>query len=99
MLTVENLSKRFEGEHILDAVSELNFNVERGQFIAIVGRSGSGKSTLLGMLGGISHPTGGRILLDGTDQWLLSDDAHADFRNSKIGFVFQFALLATSPDT
>jgi ABC-type lipoprotein export system ATPase subunit len=93
MLTVEKLSKRFEGERTLDAVSDLNFILERGQFIAIVGRSGSGKSTLLAMLGGICRPSGGRVLLDGTDQWVLRDDAHADFRNSKIGYVFQFASL------
>ena len=93
MLTVEKLGKRFVGERNLDAVSDLSFSLERGEFIAIVGRSGSGKSTLLGMLGGISRPSSGRVLLDGTDQWLLSDDAHADFRNSKIGYVFQFASL------
>jgi ABC-type lipoprotein export system ATPase subunit len=93
MLTVEHLGKRFQGERTLDAVSDLDFTLERGQFIAIVGRSGSGKSTLLGMLGGISRPTSGRVVLDGADQWSLDDDAHADFRNSKIGYVFQFASL------
>jgi putative ABC transport system ATP-binding protein/macrolide transport system ATP-binding/permease protein/lipoprotein-releasing system ATP-binding protein len=93
MLTAESLSKRFGGERTLDAVSELNFELEKGRFIAIVGRSGSGKSTLLGMLGGISRPTAGNVLVDGTNQWLLSDDDHSDFRNRKIGFVFQFASL------
>ena len=78
------------------AVKDLSLELEKGRFLAIVGRSGSGKSTLLGMLGGISKPTTGSIKLDGIDQWKLSDNDHADFRNRKIGFVFQFASLLSS---
>ncbi|HEY9783989.1 MAG TPA: ABC transporter ATP-binding protein [Candidatus Obscuribacterales bacterium] len=93
MLKIEGVSKQYRGECTVSAVQGIDFELERGRFLAIVGRSGSGKSTLLGMLGGISKPTTGRIIIDGVDQWLLGDDKRADFRNSKIGFVFQFASL------
>src|SRR5262249_32449005 len=63
------------------------------RFLAVLGRSGSGKSTLLGMLGGLSRPTRGKILLNGVDLWSLSDNARAEFRRRSIGFVFQFASL------
>jgi ABC-type lipoprotein export system ATPase subunit len=67
--------------------------VPQGQFLAVIGRSGSGKSTLLGMIGGLSRPTEGAVILDGVDLWSLSDDALADFRSRKVGFVFQFSSL------
>jgi ABC-type lipoprotein export system ATPase subunit len=93
MLSVQNIGKRFTEERKIDAVSEINFDLERGRFLAIVGRSGSGKSTLLGMIGGISKPTTGSITIDGVDQWSLDDSSRAAFRNHSIGFVFQFASL------
>ncbi len=93
MLAIHSLSKHFTGDRNVDAVSDVNFALEAGRFLAIVGRSGSGKSTLLGMIGGISRPTAGSIIIDGIEQWSLSDNAHADLRNRNIGFVFQFASL------
>src|SRR5277367_2216852 len=93
MLVLSDLNKRYVSERDVVAVNNVSFEVERGHFLAIVGRSGSGKSTLLGMIGGISRPTSGRVTVDGCDQWLLKDDEHSDFRNKKIGFVFQFASL------
>jgi ABC-type lipoprotein export system ATPase subunit len=93
VLKVEHLNKKFISERSVDAVDDVSFSLEGGDFLAIVGRSGSGKSTLLGMLGGINQPTSGNVTIDGTDQWSLGDDEHADFRNKKIGFVFQFASL------
>ncbi len=93
MIVSEHLGKRYKGEQSVDAVEDLALKVERGRFLAIVGRSGSGKSSLLGMLGGIARPTSGQIAIDGVNQWALSSDAHADFRNKKLGFVFQFASL------
>ncbi len=93
MLTARQLTKRFAGDSSVDAACDVSFNIEQGEFLAIVGRSGSGKSTLLGMLGGISQPSSGSVVVDGIDQWQLNDDALSDFRNRKIGFVFQFASL------
>lgn len=63
--------------------------MEQGEFVSIVGTSGSGKSTLLHMLGGLDHPTGGSVLVDGRDISSLKEDELAVFRRRKIGFVFQ----------
>jgi ABC-type lipoprotein export system ATPase subunit len=93
VLKVEHLNKKFVAERSVDAVEDVTFSLEGGEFLAVVGRSGSGKSTLLGMLGGISQPTSGSVTIDDVEQWSLSDDAHANFRNEKVGFVFQFASL------
>jgi ABC-type lipoprotein export system ATPase subunit len=93
MLAVRGLNKHFLGDRTIEAVSDINLEVEAGRFLAIVGRSGSGKSTLLGMIGGISRPTTGTILIDGCNQWMLNDGDHSALRNHKIGFVFQFASL------
>ena len=68
-------------------------DVAAGEFTAIVGRSGSGKSSLMAMIGGLSRPDAGSIVIDGTDIWSLDDDALARFRNETIGYVFQFASL------
>ncbi len=70
--------------------------MEPGETVAIVGPSGSGKTTLLGLLAGLDRPTGGRVLLDGTDLGALSEDDRARLRREKIGFVFQsFQLIPT----
>lgn len=93
MLAVQGISKRFAGERAVDAVNDLSLNLEKGRFLAIMGRSGSGKSTLLGMIGGISRPTSGTVTINGIDHWLLDDGERSQFRNRSIGFVFQFASL------
>lgn len=72
--------------HALDGV---NLQVEKGEFVAIVGTSGSGKSTLLHMLGGLDRPTGGTVWVDGKDIFSLKDEELIIFRRRKIGFVFQ----------
>ncbi len=70
--------------------------MEPGETVAIVGPSGSGKTTLLGLLAGLDRPSGGRVLLDGTDMGALSEDDRARLRRDKIGFVFQsFQLIPT----
>jgi len=93
MLVTQHLGKCYRSEKAVDAVSDVNLQIGQGSFIAIVGRSGSGKSTLLGMLGGIAKPTAGSLTMDGVNPWGLNSNAHSDFRNRKIGFVFQFASL------
>lgn len=94
MLTASELGKVYGAPpRQVEAVQGISLHVEPGQFLAVVGRSGSGKSTLLGMLGGLSRPTRGKVLLNGVDLWSLSDNARAEFRSRSIGFVFQFASL------
>ncbi|CAN5562833.1 hypothetical protein BH10CYA1_BH10CYA1_26340 [soil metagenome] len=93
MLKVDNVSKKFSSDRSVEAVSNVSLEVDKGQFLAVVGRSGSGKSTLLAMIGGINKPTSGTILINSINQWSLNDDRHSDFRNQTIGFVFQFASL------
>jgi ABC-type lipoprotein export system ATPase subunit len=75
------------------AVEAIDLDVTAGQFAAIIGRSGSGKSSLMAMIGGLSRPTGGKVMVDDTEIWGLSEKARASFRNLKIGYVFQFASL------
>ena len=78
------------------ALDGVNFKVEIGSFVSIVGTSGSGKSTLLHMLGGLDRPTSGQVLVDGNDIFELKDEALTIFRRRKIGFVFQnYNLLPT----
>ena len=77
------------GETSVHALDGVNFSVEKGKFVAIVGTSGSGKSTLLHMLGGLDRPTSGSVIVDGKDIFSLVDEALTIFRRRKIGFVFQ----------
>jgi putative ABC transport system ATP-binding protein len=79
----------------LHILTDINFTVQSGSTLAIVGASGSGKSTLLGLLAGLDHPTSGSVRLNGTDIYALDEDARAALRMQQIGFVFQsFQLLA-----
>jgi ABC-type lipoprotein export system ATPase subunit len=94
MLSCGNVGKSYSTERgTVAAVRGIDLEVPRGQFAAIVGRSGSGKSSLMAMIGGLSRPTRGVVLLEDTDIWALPDDGLAEFRNREIGFVFQFASL------
>ena len=90
ILVTENLRKYYQlGDATVRALDGISLTVEKGEFIAIVGRSGSGKSTLLHMLGGLDVPTSGSVVMDGKQLELLSDDELTIFRRRKIGFVFQ----------
>lgn len=92
ILQAEQLTKTFEtggGATSVAAVGGVDFSVERGAFVAITGASGSGKSTLLHMLGGITRPTSGRVVLEDVDLATLDDDALALIRRRRIGFIFQ----------
>ncbi|HEX2210641.1 MAG TPA: ABC transporter ATP-binding protein, partial [Longimicrobium sp.] len=97
MLIADDLQKTYRsGGRPLAALQNVSFQVEPGETVAIVGPSGSGKTTLLGLLAGLDRPTGGRVLLDGTDLGALSEDDRARLRREKIGFVFQsFQLIPT----
>jgi lipoprotein-releasing system ATP-binding protein len=74
-------------------LDHIDLAVEKGEFVALTGPSGSGKSTLLYLLGALDRPTGGRVLLEGTDLSELDDDERARVRGERIGFVFQFHFL------
>ncbi|HJU14800.1 MAG TPA: ABC transporter ATP-binding protein [Candidatus Nitrosotalea sp.] len=82
-----------EGETAVRALDNINFSVRRGEFVLIVGSSGSGKSTLLNMIGLLDRPSKGRVLIDGIDTSNLNDNELSEFRNSKLGFIFQFSNL------
>ena len=80
ILRVENLVKTYgKGENQFNAVDNVSFKVEKGEFVAIVGASGSGKSTLLHLLGGVDRPTSGKVCIDGKDIYSLNNDNLAIF--------------------
>ena len=90
VLRTEDLRKYYgAGENLVKALDGVDLEVERGEFLAIVGTSGSGKSTLLHMLGGLDHPTSGKVYVDDKDISKLKEDVLCVFRRRKIGFVFQ----------
>src|SRR5947209_9831381 len=86
LVQVENLVKQFGKLRALDGLS---LTVEAGEWIAIMGPSGSGKTTLINILGGLDHPTSGRVVVDGMEISELSERELTRYRSDKIGFVFQ----------
>jgi putative ABC transport system ATP-binding protein len=97
MIQLRGVSKTVQsGGHPLTILHPLDYTIDAGQFVAIVGPSGSGKSTLLGLLAGLDAPSTGEILVDGVDISRLGEDALARLRGEKIGFVFQFFHLVPS---
>lgn len=90
LLSTRNLCKTYgTGEAKVDAVKNVSFSVEKGEFVAIVGPSGSGKSTLLNLLGALDAPTSGKVLLDGKDVFTMKEKELSVFRRRNIGFIFQ----------
>ena len=97
MIELRGVSKTVEsGGRPLTILHPLDLTIASGAFVAVVGASGSGKSTLLGLVAGLDAPTGGEILIDGTDITRLGEDDLARLRGEKIGFVFQFFHLVPS---
>ena len=90
-----DLTRTFEvGETSVEALRRINLEVDKGQFVALVGPSGSGKSTLLNLVGGLDRPTGGRLWIDGEELSASKEKALTEHRRSRVGFVFQsFNLL------
>ena len=89
-ITAENLKKCYgTGNSAVNAISDMSFQVECGEFIGIMGESGAGKSTLLALLGAMNAPSAGQFWIDDIDVYNLSPDQRADFRREYLGFVFQ----------
>lgn len=94
ILRVENVCKTYDtGENPVHALSDISFSVDKGEFVAIIGASGSGKSTLLHILGGIDHPTSGKVFVNGQDVYEQSEDQLAVFRRRQVGLIYQFYNL------
>lgn len=94
ILEVNNLSKTYgKGDTMVNALDNVSFSVEQGEFVAIIGPSGSGKSTLLHILGGVDTPTSGNVVINNTDISQLDETALAIFRRRQIGLIYQFYNL------
>jgi len=94
VLEVQNVDKVYgQGETTVQALQNISFKVRKGEFMLIVGSSGSGKSTLLNMIGLLDRPTKGNVIIDGIDTSTLNDNQLSTFRNSRLGFIFQFSNL------
>ena len=97
IVALQNVSKDYltDGQRV-HALDDISLDVERGEFVALVGRSGCGKSTLLNLTGAMDFPTSGRVLLDGVETSALNDSGLTRLRREKVGFIFQsFQLLHT----
>ncbi len=94
IIEVCNLKKEFklDGENVA-ALRGVNFAIQRGELVSIMGPSGSGKSTLLGLIGGLDTPTSGQVIIDGQDISRMNERQLTHIRNEKLGFVFQFFNL------
>ena len=90
MLRIEELTKHYNGS---DVLSNINLEIADGDFIILTGRSGGGKTTLLSIVGGLTRPDKGRVIIDDTDIQQISEQELAKLRNQKMGFVFQFPSL------
>jgi putative ABC transport system ATP-binding protein len=95
LIEIQGIGKDYQsGEATVEAIKQMDFFIDDGEFVSIMGQSGSGKSTLLSILGGLNHPTRGRILLDSLDVYRLTSEQRADLRSEYIGVIFQsFQLI------
>ncbi len=90
LLEIQKLCKTYgSGETVVQALKNVSFSVQRGEYVAVVGESGSGKSTLLNMIGALDTPTSGKVLIDGKDTFSMKDKKRTIFRRRNIGFIFQ----------
>ena len=93
VIRVEHVTRTLPGEVPVTLVQDVSLEIERGEFVAVMGPSGSGKSSLLYLLGLLDVPTSGRIWIDGEDTTTFDDDKLTDFRLARLGYVFQFHFL------
>ena len=96
ILKVQNLCKTYgKGEVKVDALKNVSFSLEKGEFAAVVGESGSGKSTLLNCIGALDLPTSGTVLMDGQNLFSMKEEERTIFRRRNIGFIFQSFQLVS----
>ncbi len=95
LIKVQNIQKSYQcGGTKINAIKNMDFIIDDGEFICVMGQSGSGKSTLLSILGGLNHPTQGSVLIDTLNIYSLSSEQRADLRSEYIGIIFQsFQLI------
>lgn len=95
LIEIQDIGKSYRsGDTVVQAIKSMSFFIDDGEFVTIMGQSGSGKSTLLSILGGLNHPSRGRILLDMLDVYQLTSEQRADLRSEYIGIIFQsFQLI------
>jgi putative ABC transport system ATP-binding protein len=94
IVQIRRLSKAYQrGGQIVPVLTDINLDIQAGEFIALMGPSGSGKSTLLNLIAGIDKPDGGSLRIDGVDTLALSEARLADWRAANVGFIFQFYNL------
>ncbi|WP_010603428.1 ABC transporter ATP-binding protein, partial [Pedobacter agri] len=98
LITIKEIGRKYViGSEVIHALKSVSLDINKGEFVALMGPSGSGKSTLMNILGCLDTPSSGTYILNGTNVSQMSDDALAEVRNKEIGFVFQtFNLLPRS---
>jgi ABC-type lipoprotein export system ATPase subunit len=94
VIEVKNLKKTYgiDGQ-VLNAVDNVSFTVNKGEMVSIIGHSGSGKTTLLSLIGGLTRPDSGLVMIDKENIWSMSDAGLSGFRNRKMNFIYQFSSL------
>jgi ABC-type lipoprotein export system ATPase subunit len=94
VIEVRELTKNYSIDgQILKAADNVSLTVNNGEMVSVIGHSGSGKTTLLSLIGGLTRPDAGQVLIDGVNLWSMNDDAMSEFRNRKISFIYQFSSL------
>lgn len=94
MIDVRNIIKNYTiDSQTLKAVDGVSFSIKKGEVVSIIGHSGSGKTTLLSLIGGLTRPDSGEVLIDDTNIWSMGDNSLSEFRNRKMSFIYQFASL------
>jgi ABC-type lipoprotein export system ATPase subunit len=94
VIEVRELTKNYSIDgQVLKAADNVSFTIKDGEMVSVIGHSGSGKTTLLSLIGGLTRPDAGRVLINGVDLWSMGDDGMSEFRNKKMSFIYQFSSL------